>query len=171
LKALCNYLKIDLKPKERKLRFSAADQLHIFRTVTVHITPAFWPKEATDCIGTIWELAGAIATGSRIWFGCRLECTLPHGLFTTITTTALLLCLHTHQTPNYLNNPSLPLRLPLRLPSNGVKPQPPPLNLSTRNTSRTPHYSRSPTPKTMSPIFGRVAERDKMMGEGDQLDN
>jgi hypothetical protein len=62
-------------------------------------------------------------------------------------------------------------RLPLRLPSNGAKPQPPPLNLPTRNTSRTPHYSRSLTPKTMSPIFRRVAEGDKMVGEDDQLDN
>jgi hypothetical protein len=71
-------------------------------------------------------------------------------LFTIVTTTALLLDLLTHQTFNYLNNPRdanatclLP-RLPLRLPSNSAKPlysQPPPLNLPTRKTSRTPHYS------------------------------
>jgi hypothetical protein len=86
------------------------------------------------------------------WYHCIIQCS------PTITTTALLLCLHTHQTPNYLNSPSLPPRLPPRLPSNGAMPQPPPLNLPTRNTSRTRRYSRSPTPKTMSPIFGRVAE-------------
>jgi hypothetical protein len=43
LKARCNYLKIDLKPKEKKLRFSAADQLHIFSTVTVSMAKSTSP--------------------------------------------------------------------------------------------------------------------------------
>merc|ERR1711977_221976 len=59
-----------------------------------------------------------------------------------------LLYLHTHQTLNYLSsprvNPTCLLPLP-HLAPNGARPlysQPPPLNLPTRNTSRTPRHSQ-----------------------------
>ena len=131
-----------------------------------HTTPAFW---ATDCTGRIQELAGAIATGSRIWFGCHLECSLRHGIFTA----ALLLYLHTHQSLNYLNSPRanptylLPL-LPLRPPPNGARPlysQPPPLNLRTRNTSRTPRHSH---PENHAPYIrpGSREKRAKVQQDG-----